>query len=751
MVLAVAIAAIQTRSAELPRYSAKIRWTAFGIPHVKAADFDGLGFGAGYAAARANPCLLLDMAVTVRGERARLFGAQGTALAGFAPVWNVDSDVFFKSYLDADRLEQGLADGPREVAALVAGYAAGASRYLADVTPQGLPAACRNAGWVRPITTRDVALMVAQKAVEGSGAFFLAGIVNSGPPGTGQAPPPPPVEGAVDGGSNGYALGRDLVAGSTGILAANPHLPWQGPNRLFEIHLTIPGKLDVMGASFLPFPVVVIGFNKDVAWTHTVTTSRRLTLQKLRLSPGDPTSYEIDGRAEKMVARTVDVDVKQPDGSVTTVRRVLYRTRFGPVVKLPELGFDWTEQTAFALADADVADQRVIKQWLRLDQARDVGELTAALRDIRGTPWVNTLAADRSGRVVFADMSPVPRLPDERLADCMAAEAATGRMAQVIVLDGSRSACDWQRGEYAQSLLPAEAMPVAFGTDYVLNSNDSAWLVNRERPMTDLPRIVGLSGVRQRWRTRMGYKMLGELMAAKPGAIGQQDVEAMLLSDRNYAGELVGDDVAAFCRRDGAAIDVACRTLAAWDRRDTVASRGAAFFREFWRRALTIPRLWARPFDPRAPLETPSVLNLDDAAVRLRLHQALADTTREFQDLGLPPDVALADLQHRDIGMSVPGGGEAEGVLNELTTGRLGRDGYPRQGLSGSSYIAVVTWNAAGPVADALLTYSQSADPDSSHAADQTRRYVDGAWIRLPFTDAEIASDPALETLALQQ
>jgi acyl-homoserine-lactone acylase len=71
------------------------------------------------------------------------------------------------------------------------------------------------------------------------------------------------------------------------------------------MHLTIPGKLDVMGAGLIVTPLVGIGFNKDVAWTHTVTTARHNTIFQLKLDPADPTAYMVDGRSEPMQRRTL--------------------------------------------------------------------------------------------------------------------------------------------------------------------------------------------------------------------------------------------------------------------------------------------------------------------------------------------------------------------------------------------------------------------------------------------------------------
>ncbi len=70
--------------------------------------------------------------------------------------------------------------------------------------------------------------------------------------------------------------------------------------------------------------------------------------------------------------------------------------------------------------------------------------------------------------------------------------------------------------------------------------------------------------------------------------------------------------------------------------------------------------------------------------------------------------------------------------------------------VHGNSYIQVVGWDEQGRVDPrAILTYSQSEDPASPHYADQTRLYARGEWLRLPFTEEEIAADPDLQTLVL--
>ena len=56
----------------------------------------------------------------------------------------------------------------------------------------------------------------------------------------------------------------------------------------------------------------------------------------------------------------------------------------------------------------------------------------------------------------------------------------------------------------------------------------------------------------------------------------------------------------------------------------------------------------------------------------------------------------------------------------------------------------------SAPVADAVLSYSQSTDPASPYYADQTLLYSQKGWHRLPFHPADIAADGAGPPLVLK-
>jgi acyl-homoserine-lactone acylase len=69
--------------------------------------------------------------------------------------------------------------------------------------------------------------------------------------------------------------------------------------------------------------------------------------------------------------------------------------------------------------------------------------------------------------------------------------------------------------------------------------------------------------------------------------------------------------------------------------------------------------------------------------------------------------------------------------------------------IAGNSYIQVVTFGSHGVDAATLLSHSESDDPASPHFSDGTRRYAAQRWLRVPFHEQEIASDPDLQVTRL--
>ncbi|HTT09698.1 MAG TPA: acylase [Burkholderiaceae bacterium] len=750
--------------------SVEIERTTYGVAHIRANDYESLAYGVAYAHAQDNVCQTADHLVTVRGERSRYFGPAATGRLGLRVLPNEQIDLFIRSHMDDAKLVRAYSQMSREAQEMARGYVAGYDRYLGDTGLDKLPAACRNARWVQPMTMLEYFRLGEQQTVLGGAGAFADAIVAARPPaGTGsldapgdavaRAAPQSPATSSdeSEAGSNGWAFGRDATTNGRGLLLGNPHFPWTGTNRFWQMHLTIPGELDVMGASTGHTAVVQIGFNHDVAWTHTVSTGKRFTLFELKLVPGDPTAYVVDDREMRMEPKPIDVEMLGTDGHITLRQHTFWTTVYGPVVVLPRLGLNWTTTTAYALKDATAGNARATDAWLAINRARNVQEIRAAIGNL-GIPWVNTIAADRDGNAMYADVSVVPDVNADQLKRC-APSAPAARLfdaAGLTVLDGSRSACDWNLDTTSPvpGLTPPARMPVLIRSDWVQNSNDSYWLSHPGATPPGISPLVGPVDVPQRLRTRIGIDEIQRRLAGTDGLDGNRfgiaSLQAVLMRDRNFAATLVLDDLLAACGDAPAAAHEACTALHGWDRTDNLDSTAAHLFREFWRRAKDVPNVWRVPFDPKDPVGTPSGLRMTDEAVRAKIWDALAGAAAESKKAGFALDAPLGKVQVKPTALGrigVHGGDEFEGVLNKIETLPLGPQGL--EPIYGTSYVQTVTFDDRGPVAEAFLTYGQSSDPDSPRAFDQLPAFSRKQWPKLPFHPQDVAAQRVGDVLKL--
>ena len=554
-------------------------------------------------------------------------------------------------------------------------------------------------------------------------------------------------------GSNAYGLGKEATRSGHGMVLGNPHFPWQGAQRFYQSHLTIPGKVDVTGASLFGVPLVNIGHTRTLAWSHTVSTARRFTPYEEKLAPGDPTAYMYDGQVRRMKAEKVTVE---GFGS-----RTLYSTHHGPVF-ISLLGlpiFPWTPTTATSMGDVNATNFRYLNHFFEVNQARSVRELDSILKRYQGIPWVNTIAADSTGEAYYADIGTVPHLTNDKAANCNTAVGAeTFDLLGVAILDGSRSECEWgsDPDAAAPGILGPGRMPSMFRDDYVTNSNDSYWLSNPEQPLEGFPRIVGDERRARTLRTRIGLKMVEERIAA--GGFSLRDVQDTVFNNRQYAAELFRDALVQMCKGEpmmtgtSGPVDVseACPILESWDMRDDLDSPGAILFRRFASKALNLPGpasilggvgigspdVYTTPFDANDPVNTPRGLNTSSQAVRA----ALADAVSELRGFGIPLDARLRDWQYEMRGndrIPIHGGPGSLGVFNAIGAPFAGDKGYPDI-TTGSSFVMAAHLTGACPESHAILTYSLSANPQSPYFADQTRLYSQKRWLDMLFCEDKL-------------
>ncbi len=769
--------------------SAEIRRTSFGIPHIVSKTEKGLGYGIGYAYAQDNSCVLADEIVTVNGERSRYFGPD---LANIYGTNNLRGDFYFKLINDDAAADDTWNRQSAGVKALFEGYVLGFNRYLQEKGAANLPADCKGAAWVRPITVRDMAKLMRRLGVQASGFNFIDAMFAAQPPATVTGSAAPRVKPATQmaraakrilaasegplaraywddlrerTGSNALALGSEATETGRGMLFGNPHFPWFGILRFYQMHLTIPGKMDVMGAALNGFPGVNIGFTNEFAWSHTVNTSVHFTLFALQLDPANPTRYSYDGQMRDMTKKALTVQVRQADGTVAPVTRSYYGSSHGPIVVIPGQ-LAWDRTMAYAMRDANLENWRLAEYFYRANKAQNLAEYKAAVEATVGNPWTNSLAVDRAGNVYYADVTPVPHVGTEKANACIAPPFKPLIASGLFVLAGSTSACEWTVDPAAPQpgIFAAADLPTMSRKDFVHNANDSAWLTNPAAPITGYPAIVSADGNEQIGRTRIGLSQAMARLAGTDGRPGTKfsiDVlREIVLSNRVYYAEVaLADAVEAMCAGDlshsvdGQTVDLAraCGVLKNWDRRSELESVGVNLFEQFWNRARS-SAIWAVPFNPADPINTPRGVVKDNPAVTKSLRDALARAVTSQSAAGIPIDRPWYEIQvaTKNVPLPIHGADGNLGNYNAIRSQPIGsRLPGARAVTYGSSYIQTVTWDDGGPRVGAFLTYSNSTDAASPNYADQTFRFYLKDWIRLPFTNDEVTTDPNFSSIVI--
>ena len=799
-----------TTAGTAPKYEATIRRTTDGVSHIVADDLSSVTYAQGWVSAENHGCTLLDQVIKVYGTRAAALGP-GTDGA------NIDSDFAWRAIDIATIATADFAAAPATLTAEFQAFTDGWNAYLADVGSDGLAGWCAGDDWVRPLEPVEVYVYARSIALFASGARLTDYLANAQPPAVDLAPaglarPPTdavnprlrqnfrgPVLGNSDAnglGSNGWAIGSERTeSGTGGILLANPHFPWEGELRFEEVQLTVPGEVDVYGAQLVGVPGIAIGFTEGVAWTHTVSAGKRFTGYQLTLDPASPTSYMVDGVSTPMTSTEASVDILRADGTMDTETRTLWRSRYGPMLDIPGIG--WTTTTAVTYRDANIDNDEFIEQYSELPKVQSIDDLVELNRTYQGVPLFNTVATGADGRVWYGDTSATPKLSREA-QDAYLAKRFVDPVTQIaydsgfILLDGSTTANDWQVVDGARDpgLEPFDEMPMVERTDYVFNANDSFWVPSAEFELTgDYSILHGSQQTPVSMRTRQNATVLGAANAlglagadgnfsgleARDAAFDNSAQTALLLREAAVAAcratpviglpdVLAADGVTVSRPAHDVDLTAACDVLANWDGRYDLDRAGPMVWRETMSRFSSAERtntgpLFVDPFDPAAPTATPAAPNPDPAP----LLAALATAVDVITSAGFSVDSTLGSAQFTErSGERIPlhGGTEVDGTTNivawsafststEPSPDRgepaadgspLRADGYPVN--FGTSFIMTVDYSDGPVQAWSLLTYGETGDRDSPLFESQTVRFSAKEWRTVAFTDEQIEGDP---------
>ncbi|HUQ47359.1 MAG TPA: penicillin acylase family protein [Gemmatimonadaceae bacterium] len=412
-------------------------------------------------------------------------------------------------------------------------------------------------------------------------------------------------------GSNNWAVSPKRSASGHALLAGDPHLDLTLPSVWYEMHIVVPGKLDVAGVGFPGVPGVVIGFNRDVAWTFTNTGSDVNDYYQERVdNEASPTSYVLDGQWKKLEQRVEKyLDAK---GKVIATD-TLHFTHRGPMRR--ELG-RWLSMRWTVYDQSHEPDN-----FISLGHAKNAKEWMDDMSDYV-VPTQNGLVADRAGDIAIRSSGRYPIRPGDGRGD--------------VIRDGTKSSSDWI------GQLPVDKYP------YSMNPPQGFLASANQQPVDPKvnPAYMGSD-----WYSPWRAMRINALLRAD-SAVTADDMRLFQTDPGSARADLfVPLFLSAARRRDSAggsdaALRDAVRILSKWDRRYVRENREAVLFEAAMGELAS--RTWDELRDKTKKRSTADRLNYPEAQL---LAQLMDQPTSEWwDDRATPPrenrdDIVVASLK----------------------------------------------------------------------------------------------------------
>jgi acyl-homoserine-lactone acylase len=784
--LAVVAAMACLPASAVASYNVSLTRTTGGVANISGKNFADVGFGIGYGQAQDGICLLAETFLTVDGERSAFLGPEGTfknEAEGGVVFTNLNSDIYWTSVKARGTVTKLLAlSNPHapspEARAAARGYAAGYNAYLAHIGgANGVTnPACKGAGWVRPIKPIEVWRRIYQiDDLAGNSALGPEAEANPafGPPAAHVAaaaakrgtasirslslPNLPQVHSELMG-SNGLAVGGEDATNGGGVVLSNPHFPWHGAERFWEMNIEVPGQYHATGVGIWGLPGINIGHNQNVSWTHTVSTNSTIKFWYLLPIEGHPTEYPYKGERLRMVKRVVTVKALE-HGELVPRTGTLYYSHYGPVI--------WESGHAIAVEDANGDNLRGPDQWLAISKAQNAAQVVESERAIQGVPWVNTIGADSEGNAFYTEITVASSLTSAYLHSFC--DLSPGSLTGPFYGNGSCEPPE-SPGAVVPGILAGSAEPSLVRRDYVENSNNSFWLANASSPLTGFSPALGGEEENPGMRAQTGIDMVAQRMGTYNGGVPTDGLsptpgftaETMQNSwtkFRSLPAERALPGLREICANavsetggviNGVDVSAACPVLNAYGASATLEDKGAWLFQEWFEHAPNSQAgFWVHPWSASEPVYTPNTLNTSLQASK----EALATAVSSMEARGIPLDASTGEVQHAPQAGAAPlpgcsNGGNCFAAIG----GSFPTPTSNQTQVTGGTSIVMFTELLAGhePLTKALLAYSQSEDPTSPYYEDQTQRLSKNEWITLPWTPASVAEEAIAPTLHLK-
>ena len=394
----------------------EILWDNYGVPHIYGKTVEDAYYGFGWAQMRNHGDLILQLYGVARGKAAEYWGEQFVESDRLTHLLRIPEEAV-SMYVKQTPQSKKILDA----------FVAGVNAY-AKAHPENISLEVRK---VLPVKAVDI---IAHGAREISEVFVAGEDIGQ-------------IQNAMKPGSNSLAIAPSRSASGHAMLMANPHLPWADLFLFFEAHLNAPG-LNIYGASLVGQPVINIGFNENLGWTHTVNTIDASDVYELTEKDK---GYLLDGKTEPFTTIHYKIKVRGKNKQLNEQDISCKYSKHGPVLAEKD-------GKAYALRVAGLRNPLVAAEWHAMAMAKNRAEFEKALQMLQ-IPMFNVVYADKQGDILYLFNGDVP-------------VRSTGDWHfWQSVIDGTKSSLIWTKTHPYKDLPRVVNPPGGF----VANANDAPW------------------------------------------------------------------------------------------------------------------------------------------------------------------------------------------------------------------------------------------------------------------------------------
>jgi acyl-homoserine-lactone acylase len=628
----------------------EILWDNYGVPHIYAKNNNEMYYAFGWAQMNNHANLLLQIYGQARGRAAEYWGND----------W-LESDKQVLIFDLPEKAKETYAKQTTEYKTYTDAFVKGINDYAKD-HPEAIG---EDKKQVLPVTPVDVFANILRTMFR-----FLTANERAA------------TEKLFQPGSNAYAIGPSKSASKNAMLVINPHLPWEKDfTLLFEAHLHT-NDFNAYGATSVGMPMLFLGFNDNLGWTHTVNTLDASDRYELNLQDD---GYLLDGLVVPFDKKTIAIKVKQPDGTLLEQKLEIKNSKQGPVV-------GEKNNKAYAVRVAGMDDFKIFEEYHKMTKARNWTEFESALKMMQ-IPMFNVLYADKAGNIFYLFNGNLPKRPEGDFTYWRG------------TIDGTKSKLIWQE-TLGYDDLPKVLNPPS---GFLQNANDPPW--NCTWPsVLDPQKFYSYVAPQQ-----MGLRPQRAVnMIKNDSSISFDELIDYKLNTGVEAAERFLDDLLAAVKKypDSTALEAAA-ILKAWDKKTDAASKGAVLF-SAWFDKIIPATMYAIRWDRKQPLSTPDGLKDEQQAVKL-----LTQVTNEVKKKYGSADIAWGDvyrLRMNNIDLPANGGSPQHGIFMSQSYAEDKDNKYHAE--AGETFIAVTEFGKTVK-AKVLLAYGNASQPGSKHSSDQ--------------------------------